>query len=76
VFVNYSEPELQCGNQILAQWSTPRTISLNKCKLIAQADPLDLAALIEPTCYLTNVRQSNPFVHLSSSIETVLSDRL
>jgi hypothetical protein len=69
VFVNCGEPEFQCGSQILALWSTPRTISLNKSKLIAQADLLDLAALSEPTCYFTYVRQPNFFVHLSSSIE-------
>jgi hypothetical protein len=70
VCVNCSEPGFQYGSQILAQWSALRTISLNKSKLIAQADPLDLAALIEPTCYFVHVRQPNPFVHLSSSVES------
>jgi hypothetical protein len=64
VYVNCSESEFQFGSQILARWSALRTISLNKSKLIAQAGSLDLASLIEPTCYFAHVRQSNLFVHL------------
>src|SRR6516225_6934931 len=56
VCVNCREPGFQGESEILARWSTACTISVDKGKLIAQAGPFALAALIDPTCNFARFR--------------------